>query len=150
MFALCAKGVYYYAADHPAREELLKVNGIVREIKLGGNGSATNLKIQTYHRINKYSSYYGKVWPGMEQINTGDNVNILAERNRLNKNELFEGKSFYIWELIHRGQTIIHYEGVLKLVQEKEAVINKYINYFLVTSSVLLVFALLRRYSDRE
>ncbi len=95
--------------------------------------------------MHSYSSYYGKVWPGMELIQHGDLIDLLAERNRLNKNEFIQGKSFYIWELIHRNQKIISYEDVLELVQGKEAIINKYINLWLATSFVFLAVVYLNK-----
>ena len=145
IFALCAKGVYYYASDHPGKENLISVKGTVIDIKIGGKGNSTNLKVDTGAGIHKYSSYYGTVWPGMESIKHGDEVNILAEKNRLNKNELFEGKSYYIWELKHDGQIIINYSDVNRQVTEKESVINRYINYWVIISFFIFLYAMMRR-----
>ncbi len=139
MFAVCAKGVYYYESQHPLKEELLSVHGIVKNVRLGGQGKATSLQIKSEYGTHRFSSYYGKVWPGMERIQRGDRVDLLAERNRLNKNEFIAGKRYYAWELIHRNQIIINYEDVLNLVQGKEAIINKYINFWLAISFILLV-----------
>ncbi|NOR65059.1 MAG: hypothetical protein GQ468_03480, partial [Candidatus Scalindua sp.] len=102
MFAVCAKGVSFYANQHPLKEELLSVHGTIKDVRLGGLGKATSLQIKSEHGTHRYSSYYGKVWQGMERIQSGDRVDLLAERNRLNKNEFIAGKRYYIWELIHR------------------------------------------------
>lgn len=145
IFALCAKGVHYYANNHPTKDELLHITGTVTEVRLGGQGRATKLEVKSSYGTHIYSSYYGKVWPGMERIKTGDKVYILAERNKFNKNELFSGKSYYIWELKHQGQIIINYNDVIKFVGEKEAMVNRYINYWLVISFFFLMYALVRR-----
>ena len=145
MLAVCAKGVYLYANQHPSEEELLVVTGIVRDVRLGGDGSATRLKVESEHGTRRYSSYYGIVWPGMERIRPGDRVELLAERNRLNKNELIEGKSYYIWGLVHQQQRLIHYADVRELVQGKEATINRYINRWLAASLLFLAAAGVRK-----
>ena len=145
VFAVCAKGIFYYANQYPLKEELLAVHGMIRDVRLGGQGSVTVLKIESEYGIHRYSSYYGKVWPGMERIQPGDQVDLLAERDRLNKNELIEGKRYYIWELIHRQQRIINYENVLEMVQGKEATVNRYINIWLAASCILLLVAGLRK-----
>ena len=124
---------------------MINLYGGVTEVKLGGNGKSTYLKVKTERDVNKYSSYYGKVWPGMEEIKKGYKVYVLAERNKLNKNELLSGKSYYIWELKHQGQIIINYNDVSKLVSEKEAIVNRYINYWLIISFFFLIYALVRR-----
>ncbi len=141
IFSICAKGMVFYFGQHPAKEILLSVKGTTKEVKLGGNGNSTKLRIKSEHGTNLYSSYYGKVWPGMERIQVGDGVEILAERNRLKKNERVSGKSYYIWELKHQDQIIVKYDDVLELVQGKEATINNYINIWLVVSFVFLVMA---------
>jgi hypothetical protein len=92
-----------------------------------------------------YSSYYGKVWPGMERIRVDDRVQVLAERDKLNKNEFISGKKYYIWELIYRKQLIVSYEDIRKLVNSKEKRENKYINGILVASAILLLFAYMRK-----
>ena len=145
MFAVCAKGVYLYASQHPLKEELLSVQGIIRDVHLGGQGKATALQIESEHGIHRYSSYYGKVWPGMERIQAGDQVNLRAERNKLNPNELITGKQYYIWELTHRHHLIIRYEDVRDMVQGKEATANRYINLWLVTSFILLLSIYIRK-----
>ena len=137
--------MYYYESNHPVRENLISVSGTVMAIKIGDNGSSTYFKIETNTGINKYSSYYGKVWPGMESIRSGDELELLAEINRLNKNEILEGKSYYIWELKHNGKILVNYGDVTKLVSQKEYEINRFINYWLVISFFLLLFALIRR-----
>lgn len=141
VFAICAKGIHFYASQHPPKEELLSVHGVVKGVHLGGDGKATRLRIESEYGTHRYSSYYGKVWPGMERIQPGDQVDLLAERNRLKRNELVEGRSYYIWELIHRQQIIIKYEDILKMVQSKEATANRYINLWLATSFVFLLVA---------
>ena len=145
MLSVCAKGVYFCVSQHPLKEELLSVQGIIREVYLGGQGKVTSLQIKSEHGTHRYSSYYGKVWPGMERIQPGDRVDLLAERNRLNKNEFINGKRYYIWELIHRHQIIINYEDVRDMVQGKEATVNRYINLWLVTSFIFLIIAYIRK-----
>ncbi len=145
MLSVCAKGVYFCVSQHPLKEELLSVQGIIREVYLGGHGKATTLQIESEYGTHRYSSYYGKVWPGMERIQPGDRVDLLAERNRLNKNEFINGKRYYIWELIHRHQIIINYEDVRDMVQGKEATVNRYINLWLVTSFIFLIVAYIRK-----
>jgi len=81
----------------------------------------------------------------MERIRPGDRVELLAERNRLNKNELIEGKRYYIWGLVHQQQRIIHYADVRELVQGKEATINRYINRWLAASFLFLAVAGVRK-----
>ena len=98
--------MFFYETQHSLKEELLPIRGIVKEVRLGGQGNATTLKIESEHGTNRYSSYYGIVWPGMEHIQLGDQVDLLVERNKLNKNELISGKHYYIWELMY-GQEII-------------------------------------------
>lgn len=145
MFAVCTKLVAYVETNHPSKENLVPVHGIVREIKLGGPGSSTYLKLESQEGIHRYSSYFGEDWPGMEYILTGDRVKLLAEKNRLNKRELIAGKEFYIWELIHNGQVIIRYDDVSKLVQNKESILVKYINLWLIISFSLLVTVYVRK-----
>ncbi|MHC4308088.1 MAG: hypothetical protein ACYSR7_05645 [Planctomycetota bacterium] len=145
MFAVCAKGVSFYANQHPLKEELLSVHGIIKDVRLGGQGKATSLQIKSEHGTHRYSSYYGKVWRGMERIQSEDRVDLLAERNRLNKNEFIAGKRYYIWELIHRNQIIINYEDVRKMIQGKEAIVNRYINLWLATGFFFLVVVYLHK-----
>lgn len=145
ILAVCAKAVYIYVNNHPSKDELLYVRGTVTQIRLGGQGKATNLEVKSRNGTHIYSSYYGKVWPGMDRIEVKDKVEIYAERNKLNKNEFISGKRYYIWELIHKNQIIINYDDVMKLVHEKESIINRYINYWLVISIFLMIYALLRR-----
>jgi hypothetical protein len=145
IFAIAAKGVSLYANQHPQKEELLAVKGIVRQVRLGGQGKATSFRIEADGRTHRYSSYYGIVWSGMKNIQAGDRVNILAERNKLNRDELISGKSFYIWELIHHNRVIVAYEDVRELVQSKEATVIRYIDGFIATSAVLLLIAYMRK-----
>jgi len=145
MFAVCAKLVYFVEASHPAKEKLLPVQGVVREIKIGGEGSSTYLKIESQQGTHRYSSYYGKDWPGMERIRAGDRVDLLVEKDRLNKNELFSGKQYYIWELVHQDQLIIRYDDIDALVQDKDALANRFINIWLAVSFAFLVVAYVRK-----
>jgi hypothetical protein len=147
---MAAKGVSLYATQHPSKEELLSIYGIVRQVRIGGQGKATFFHIETVSRTHRYSSYYGKVWPGMERIHTGDRMNVLAERNRMSKDELINGKRYYIWELIHRGRVIVSYEDVSQMVQNKETAINRYINSFLVASAALITIAYMRKLYSGE
>ena len=110
MLTLVAKGFFIFVNQHPSKEKLLYVQGIVREVRLGGDGKSTSFLIESDKGTYRYSSYYGKVWPGMELINTGDPVEALVERDNLNKNELISGKKYYIWELIHNSQVIMAYD----------------------------------------
>ena len=145
LFAVCAKMVYFYESHHPEKEDLLRVQGIVRKIRLGGEGSAAYLHVASDLGTHRYSSYYGKVWPGMELIRVGDRVDVLAEKNKLNPHELVTGKRYYLWELIHNGRLIISYDKVRAMVQAKEATINEYINLWLVVSLAILGAVCVRR-----
>lgn len=145
IFAIAAKAVVLYASQHLQKDDLRSVNGIVREVRLGGDGKATWFQIEQDGGTNRYSSYYGMVWPGMEHIQEGDRVSLLAERNKLNRNELVGGKQYYIWELIHGSRAIVKYEDIHEMVQSKEEALNRYINGFLVTSTVLLCIAFIRK-----
>jgi hypothetical protein len=150
MFAVCAKLVAYVETNHPSKENLVPVHGIVREIKLGGPGSSTYLKLESQEGVHRYSSYFGEDWPGMEYILTGDRIKLLAEKNRLNKGELIAGKEFYIWELIHNGQDIIRYDDVSKLVQDKESVMLKFVHLWLIISFALLVIVYSRNILNKQ
>lgn len=145
MFAICAKGVSFYAGKHPLKEELLSVHGIIRDVHLGGQGKATRLQIESKYGTHRYSSYYGKVWPGMERIQPGDRVDLLAEGDRLNKYEFIVGKRYYIWELVHRNQIVINCEDVREMVQAKEATANRYINLWLATSFLFFLAVYLHK-----
>ncbi len=70
---------------------------------------------------------------------------MLAEKDKLNKNELIGGKRFYIWELMHRQNTIISYENIRKLVLGKEATVNQYINSWLIAGIIFLLIAYIRK-----
>lgn len=145
MFAVCAKLVYFVEASHPAKEKLIPVQGVVREVKIGGEGNSTYLKIESQSGTHRYSSFYGKDWPGMELIRAGDRVDLLVEKDRLNKNELFSGRQYYIWELVHRHQVIIRYEDIHALVQDKDAIANRFINIWLAVSFTFLVVVYVRK-----
>jgi hypothetical protein len=145
VFALAAKGVVIFGSDHPLKEELLSVNGVVRQVRLGGQGKSTWFRVESGGGTHRYSSYYGKVWPGMERIRPKDHVRILAERNKLNRDELISGKSYYIWELVHDNQVIMAYDDVRDIVKGTEATVNRYADGFLVASVVLLLIAYLRK-----
>ena len=84
IFSLAAKGVFLYGAQHPSKKDLIFVSGVVKQLRLGGQGKATFFRIESDRGTHHYSSYYGKVWPGMERIHLEDRVQILAERNKLN------------------------------------------------------------------
>ena len=147
MLTLVAKGFFLFAIQHPSREELLSVQGIIRKVRLGGDGKSTSFLIESDKGTYRYSSYYGKVWPGMELINPGDPVEALAERDNLNKNELISGKKYYIWELIHNNQVVVAYDDVRDLVEGTETTVNKYVNGILVASAIFLLFAYIRKSS---
>jgi len=145
MFAVCAKLVYFVESSHPAIEKLIPVHGVVREVKIGGEGSSTYLKIESQKGMHRYSSYYGKDWPGMERIQAGDRVNLLVEKNKLNKNELFSGKQYYIWEMVHQDEVIIRYEDIHTLVQNKDAIASRFINIWLAVSFAFLIVIYVRK-----
>jgi hypothetical protein len=145
LFALAAKGVFIYASQHPSKEELILVDGIVQKIRIGGNGKATSFQIKSNNGIHVYSSYYGKVWPGMEIITVGDRVLILAERNKLNRNEFITGRRYYIWELVHNDRYIVRYDDIFDLVTGKENTANKYATLILAASGLLLLIAYIRK-----
>ena len=149
IFALAAKGVFLYGAQHPSKKDLIFVNGVVKKLKLGGQGKSTFFRIESDHGTNHYSSYYGKVWPGMERIHLEDRVQVLAERNKLNRGELLTGKQFYIWELIHENEVIVPYEDVRNLVNGKEETINQYADVILACSAIFLLFACYRKFIQR-
>lgn len=57
-----------------------------------------------FQNANAHSPYDGKVWPGMEHVQIGDWVQILAERKKLNRNnEVVCDKEYSIWEPIHNN-----------------------------------------------
>ena len=150
MFAVCAKLIAYVETNHPAYENLLPVQGVVHEVKLGGPGSSTYLKVESQSGIHRYSSYFGEDWPGMEFIRIGDRVSLLVEKSKFNKKELITGKEFYIWELIHQGRMIIRYEDVSKLVQDKESVMLKFVHLWLAISFFLLVIVYTRKVLNKS
>jgi len=145
IFALCVQGVDYYASYHPSKNQLIEVQGIVKEVKLGRHGRATRLKIKSHFGTHRYSSYYGIVWPGMELIRTGNQIKVLAERNNLNRGDFITGKSYFIWELVYGEQMIIKYEDILRLVSEKDSQIHLLANYLLVISILFFLFAYIRK-----
>ena len=147
LLTLVAKGFFLFAIQHPSKEKLLYVQGIIREVRLGGDGKSTSFLIESDKGTYRYSSYYGKVWPGMELINTGDPVEALVERDNLNKNELITGKKYYIWELIHNDQVVVAYDVVRDLVEGTETTVNKYVNGILIASAIFLLFAYIRKSS---
>ena len=147
MLTLVAKGFFLFAIQHPSKEKLLYVQGIVREVRLGGDGKSTSFLIESDKGTYRFSSYYGKVWPGMGLINPGDPVEALAERDNLNKNELMTGKKYYIWELIHNDQVVVAYDDVRDLVEGTETTVNKYVNGILIASAIFLIFAYIRKSS---
>ena len=145
IFAIAAKGIFIYGSQHPLKEDLIVVDGIVKKIRLGGDGKSTSFQIKSDNGTHVYSSYYGVVWPGMERIRLDDRVHVLAERNKLNRNELITGKRYYIWELIHRDQVIVSYEDIGELVNSKEEGLNKYSSGILVVSAIFLLIAYIRK-----
>ena len=145
LLAIAAKGVFIYGSQHPLKEDLIIVDGIVKRIRLGGNGKSTSFQIKSDNGTHVYSSYYGLVWPGMERIQIEDWVHILAERNKLNRNELITGKRYYIWELIQGDQVIVSYDDIRELVNGKEKSLNKYSNNILVVSAIFLLIAYMRK-----
>jgi len=149
IFALAAKGIFLYGSQHPSKNNLIFVNGVVKKLKLGGQGKSTYFKIESERGTHHYSSYYGKLWPGMERIKLVDRVQLLAERNKLNRGELLTGKQYYIWELIHENQVIVPYEDVRNLVKGKEKTINQYANVILAFSTIFLLFACYRKIIQR-
>jgi hypothetical protein len=146
MIALSAKGIALYATHHPMKDDLISVSGIVKKVRLGGEGKSTYFRIESGNGTNRYSSYYGKVWPGMERIKSGDMLSLLTERNKLYKNEFISGKQYYIWELIHQKQVIMNYEDVRMMVQDIEATEHRYINGFSAASAILLFVATIRKF----
>ena len=110
---------------------------------------AYSLFINSYRGTHHYSSYYRKVWPGMERINLADQVQIFAEMNKLNRGELLTGNQYYIWELIHKNQVIVKYEDVRDLVKGKEETINHYANVTIACSTMFLLFACFRKIVQR-
>ena len=149
IFALAAKGIFIYGSQHPSKNNLIFVNGVVKKLKLGGQGKSTYFKIESERGTHHYASYYGKLWPGMERIQLADRVQLLAERNKLNRGELLTGKQYYIWELIHENQVIVPYEDVRNLVKGKEETINQYANVILACSTIFLLFACYRKIIQR-
>ena len=145
IMALAAKGIFIYGSQHPSKNDLISVNGVVKKLKLGGQGKSTYFRIDSDRGTHRYSSYYGKLWPGMERIKIEDQIQMLAERNKLNRGELLTGKQYYIWELIHENQVIVPYEDVRNLVKGKEETINQYANFILVCSTIFLVFDCYRK-----
>ena len=81
----------------------------------------------------------------MELINPGDPVEVLVERDNLNKNELITGKKYYIWELIHNDQVVVAYDDVRDLVERTETTVTKYVNGILIASAVFLFIAYVRQ-----
>lgn len=147
LLALVAKGIFLYGAQHPPKEELLFVQGIVREVRLGGDGNSTWFQIESNGETHRYSSYFGKIWPGMERIRPGDRVQALAERNKLNNKEFVTGRQYYIWELIHDDQVIVTYDDVRALIEGPESTVNRYASGVLAASLVFLLVAYLRKLS---
>jgi hypothetical protein len=149
IMALAAKGIFLYGSQHPSKNNLIFVNGVVKKLKLGGQGKSTYFRIDSDRGTHRYSSYYGKVWPGMERIRIKDQVQMLAERNKLKRGELLTGKQYYIWELIHENQVIVSYEDIRNLVKGKEENLNQYANVILACSAIFLLLACYRKIIQR-
>jgi len=147
LLTLVAKGFFLFAIQHPSKEALLAVQGVIKQVRLGGDGKSTWFLIESDNGTYRYSSYYGKVWPGMKLIRPGDRVQALVERDKLNKNELITGKKYYIWELIHNDQVVVEYDDVRDLVEGTETTVNKYVNGILIASAIFLIFAYIRKSS---
>lgn len=147
LFAIAAKVVFLYEFRHPGKRDLPLFNGIVKQVRLGGQGKSTWFLIESEKGTYRFLSYYGKVWPGMERIHTEDRVQVLAERDRLNKDELITGKKYYIWELTHNNHVIVAYSDVRNLVEGTETTVDRYVNGFLVASAAFLLFAYIRKKS---
>lgn len=145
VFAVCAKGVVYFAGQHPPKEALLSAQGTVTAVNLGGQGNATSLELASEQGPQRYSSYFGIVWPGMQSIAVGDYVEMLVERDRTNKNEMFTGKRYYFWELVHQGEIVVDYEEVGQMVGNKEATVDRYVDYWLVAGCIFLIIAYMRK-----
>ena len=141
ILAIAAKLIFFYGSQHPTKHDLLPVDGLVQEVRLGGHGESTSFRIESDRGIHRYSSYFGKVWPGMESIEPGDMVQILAERKRLKRDEIISGKEYYIWEIVHNNQVILTYDTVWAQVSQKDAAINRYANFILAASIVFLAIA---------
>lgn len=71
-------------------------------------------------------------------------MKILAERNRLKRNEFISGKQYYIWELTFNGEVIVDYDDVRGMVTAKEETANRFANYVFAASLVFLAAASLR------
>jgi len=149
IMALAAKGIFLYGSQHPSKNNLIFVDGVVKKLKLGGQGKSTYFKIKSDRGTDHYSSYYGKVWPGMERIHIKDQVQMLAERNKLKRGELLTGKQYYIWELIHENQVIVSYDDIRNLVKGKEENLNQYANVILACSAIFLLLACYRKIIQR-
>ena len=145
IFALAAKCVFMYGSQHPLKEDLIYVDGFVKKIRLGGNGKSTSFQIKSDNGTHVYSSYYGIVWPGMERIRLDDWVHVLAERNKLNRDELITGKRYYIWELIHKEKALVSYDDILELVSSKEEILNKYSSGVLLVTAIFLLITYIRK-----
>ena len=74
----------------------------------------------------------------MERIEPGDRVQILAEKKKLNRNEIMSGKEYYLWEIIHHGEIILTYDAVWAQVSQEDAAINRFGSIILAASLVLL------------
>jgi hypothetical protein len=114
-------------------------------VRLGGQGKSTSFLIESEGKTSRYSSYYGKVWPGMEGIKKEDRVHVLAKRKKLDKTEIISGKGYYIWELVHQNQVIVAYEDIQKLVKGIESTVHRFVNGILIACVVFLFIAYIRK-----
>lgn len=126
VFALCTKGVLLFESQHPDLADLLSVEGRVVLVHLGGEGSATWLEVSGQGGTERYGSWFGRDWPGMERIRPGDRVGLLAERNRLSGGGRVDTAPFYFWQLAHEGRVIVTYDQVRALVEENEALAHRW------------------------
>jgi|GEM_PF-1284513 len=145
IFALCAKAVSLYASQHPGKGDLLAVRGTVTDVRLGGPGQATWLIVASEGDSRRYSSWFGRDWPGMEEIRSGDAVALLAERKRLNRSRPFRGAEYDFWELRHGGKVVVPYGTVAALVAEKEEAFEYYVDGVLAASLLLWAIAYVHR-----
>ena len=143
LMALFLKGMILWDSTLPARDELIFVRGIVRTARLGGDGSATYLKVEAEGRTRKYSTYHGKVWSGMEMLAEGDVVEMLAEKKKLQWRG--ERDTYWIWDFSADGQKIIEYEEMFIFRQQAGKNQNRFADIVVVVSASLFCIAFIRK-----
>lgn len=132
----------------PARDHLISVRGVVRSVKLGGEGHATYFDIEDGNGVKRYASYYGKVWPGMENLASGDVVELSAERKKIRR--FGEKKQYWIWELWEDSNNIVNYWEMLAFRQQGARKENFVANMTLATAALLLLAASSRKLMHRS